>query len=77
VIGSEGPGMSDIFSSEILTFPPENVQRMTEIIRRAWDDSALRRTTAQAGRRFALQAGAEPELYQRIIEEVALRFPAI
>lgn len=74
VIGSEGPGMSDIFTSEILTFPPENAQRMAETIRRAWDDSDLRQSTAEAGRRFALQAGAEPELYQRIIDEVALRF---
>jgi glycosyltransferase involved in cell wall biosynthesis len=82
VIGSEGPGMSDIFTSEVLTFPPEDSQRMAEAIRRAWDDSALRRATAAAGRQFALQAGAEPELYQRIIDEVtgwdevALRFPA-
>ncbi len=47
---------------------------MAEMIRRAWDDSDLRRATAAAGRRFALQAGAEPELYQRIIDEIALRF---
>lgn len=76
VIGSEGPGMSDIFTSEVLTFPPEDPQRLAETIRRAWDDCALRRATAAAGRRFALQAGAEPELYQRIIDEVVLRFPS-
>ena len=75
VIGSEGPGMSDLFTSEVLTFPPEDPQRMAETIRRAWEDSALRRTTAAAGRRFALQAGTEPQLYQRIIDEVAPRFP--
>jgi glycosyltransferase involved in cell wall biosynthesis len=74
VIGSEGPGMSDIFTSEILTFPPENQRRMAETIRKAWDDPALRRATAAAGRRFALQAGAEPQLYQRIIDEIDLRF---
>jgi glycosyltransferase involved in cell wall biosynthesis len=76
VIGSEGPGMSDIFTSQVLTFPPEDPQRLAETIRRAWDDSGLRRATAAAGRQFALQSGAEPELYQRIIEEVALRFPS-
>lgn len=70
VIGSEGPGMSDIFTSEVLTFPPEDPRRMAEAIRRAWEDSALRRATAAAGRRFALQAGGEPQLYQRIIDEV-------
>jgi glycosyltransferase involved in cell wall biosynthesis len=75
VLGSEGPGMSDIFTSEILTFPPEDPQRLAATIRRAWDDSALRRATAAAGLRYALQAGAEPQLYQRIIDEVALRFP--
>jgi len=62
--------MSDIFTSEILTFPPEDAQRMTETIRRAWDDSALRRATAAAGRQFALKAGTEQELYQRVIDEV-------
>jgi glycosyltransferase involved in cell wall biosynthesis len=71
VIGSAGPGMSDIFTSEILIFPPEDARRMAETIRRAWDDSALRRATAAIGRQYALQAGGEPELYQRIIDEVA------
>ncbi len=70
VIGSAGPGMSDIFTSEILLFPPEDARRMAETIRRAWDDSALRRSTAAVGRQYALQAGGEPELYQRIIDEV-------
>lgn len=70
VIGSAGPGMSDIFTSEILIFPPEDAKRMAETIRRAWDDSALRRATAAAGRQYALQAGGEPELYQRIIDEI-------
>jgi len=70
VIGSEGPGMSDIFTSEILTFPPEDAQRNDRTIRRAWDDSALRRATAAAGRQFALKAGTEQELYQRVIDEV-------
>jgi glycosyltransferase involved in cell wall biosynthesis len=75
VVGSEGPGMSDIFESEILTFPPEDPQRLAETIRRAWDDSALRRATGAAGLRFAREAGAEPQLYQRIIDEIAGRFP--
>jgi glycosyltransferase involved in cell wall biosynthesis len=73
VIGSDGPGMSDIFTSEILIFPPEDPQRMAETIRRAWEDSDLRRATAAAGRQFALHAGAEPQLYQRIIDEIAIR----
>lgn len=70
VIGSEGPGMSDIFESEALTFPPEDPEALAAVIRRAWEDDALRCATAEAGRRYALAAGAEPELYQRIIDQI-------
>ncbi len=71
VIGSEGPGMSDIFNGEILTFPAENPEALAAVIRRAWEDDALREKTAAAGRLYAIAAGAEPELYQRIIDDVA------
>lgn len=51
--------MSDIFTSGVLTFPPEDPQRLAETIRRDRDDSASRRIMAAAGLRFALQAAAE------------------
>jgi glycosyltransferase involved in cell wall biosynthesis len=70
VIGSEGPGMSDIFESEALTFPPEDSEALAAAIRRVWENDGLRRATAAAGRRYALAAGAEPELYQRILDQV-------
>jgi glycosyltransferase involved in cell wall biosynthesis len=71
VIGSEGPGMSDVFGSEVLTFPPENPEALATVVRRAWEDEALSRATAEAGRQYALNVGAEEELYQRLIDDVA------
>jgi len=72
VIGSAGPGMTDIFTAgQILAVPPEDPVALAEKIRRAWEDQALRDSTAAAGHAYALQAGGEPELYQRIIDQVA------
>jgi glycosyltransferase involved in cell wall biosynthesis len=70
VIGSEGPGMSDIFGREIIAVPPEDPAALAVAIRRAWEDDSLRLRTAQAGRAYALQAGGEQELYQRIIDVI-------
>ena len=72
VIGSEGPGMSDIFSGKALFVPAEDPLALAEMIRRAWDDDALRRSTANAGREYALGLGGEPELFQRIIDQAVL-----
>jgi len=69
VIGSDGPGMTDVFSEEILSFEPENPAALAAVIRRAWEDEALRRKTAEAGLRYALSLGGEPDLYQRILDE--------
>jgi glycosyltransferase involved in cell wall biosynthesis len=71
VIGSEGPGMTDVFTAgEVLTVVPENPEALAAMIRRAWEDRALRESTAAAGYAYALQAGGEAELYQRIIDQV-------
>lgn len=70
VIASEGPGISDVFSEEVLTAPPEDPLALAEIIARAWKDDDLRAKTAAAGYRYALGLGGEPELYQRIIDQV-------
>ena len=71
VIGSEGPGMSDIFTDEVLMAPPEDSAALARVIKRAWEDDRLRRGTAAAGLSYAREAGGEPELYQRIIDQVA------
>jgi glycosyltransferase involved in cell wall biosynthesis len=71
VIGSEGPGMTDIFTrGEILAVPPEDPVALREMIRRAWEYQALRDSTAAAGHAYALEAGGERELYQRIIDQL-------
>lgn len=70
VIGSQGPGMSDIFTDEVLTCPPEDPEALAGIIRRAWEDGELRNRTAESGYRYARALGGEPELYQRIIDNV-------
>jgi glycosyltransferase involved in cell wall biosynthesis len=72
VIGSEGPGMTDIFTQgEILAVPPEDPAALAEMIGRAWEDQVLRETTAAAGHAYALAAGGERELYQRLIDRLA------
>jgi glycosyltransferase involved in cell wall biosynthesis len=71
VVGSAGPGMTDIFDKEIVSFPPEEPGALADAIRRVWENDELRLATAAAGRRFALAAGAEPELYKRVIGAVA------
>lgn len=70
VIGTEGPGTSDIFKGEILTAPPENASALASVIRLAWENDELRRRTAEAGQRYARALGGESELYQRIIDDI-------
>jgi glycosyltransferase involved in cell wall biosynthesis len=68
VIGTEGPGMSDVFENEIIAVPPEDPAALAAAIKRAWEDNELRLRTGHAGRLYAEKAGGEPELYQRIID---------
>lgn len=72
VIGTEGPGMSDVFEDEIVAVPPEDPAALAAAIRRVWEDNALRLRTGHAGRLYAEKAGGEPELYQRIIDLTVL-----
>jgi glycosyltransferase involved in cell wall biosynthesis len=68
VIGSEGPGMLDVFTGgEVLAVPAENGAALAGIIQQAWEDDALRLRTAEAGFAFASKAGREHDLYQRIL----------
>jgi len=68
VILSEGPGASDVLEDQALLVPREDPQALAAMIRRAWEDDALRRTTAERGYRYALALGGEQELYQRMLE---------
>ena len=70
VIGTQGPGMSDLFQDEALIVPPDDPKALAAMIRRAWEDDDLRRRTALAGQKYAISQGGEPELYQRIIDDI-------
>lgn len=72
VIGTEGPGMSDIFDNELLLAPPENSGALAELICRAWEDAELRQRTAAHGQRLAKSLGGEQELYYRIINAIVI-----
>jgi glycosyltransferase involved in cell wall biosynthesis len=68
VIVSEGPGCSDVLSNQALFVPPEAPQALADMIQRVWLNEDLREATAQAGYRYAVELGGEPELRQRILE---------
>jgi glycosyltransferase involved in cell wall biosynthesis len=70
VIGTEGPGMSDIFEKEMLFVPAEDPEKLAQVIRQAWEDAGLRQRTAEAGQKLAKSLGGEQELCQRIIDAV-------
>lgn len=74
VIGSAGPGMTDIFTDEIIAVPPEDPATLAEAIRTAWTDDALRERTAAAGLRTAKALGGEADLVQRLIDRIAAQF---
>ncbi len=68
VIVSTGPGSSDVLTDEALMVPPEDAGALADMIRRAWDDNALRLKIAEAGRTYAEACGGEPELFQRVLD---------
>jgi glycosyltransferase involved in cell wall biosynthesis len=71
VIGTEGPGFSDIFSNgEVITVPPGDPVALAHAIRRVWEDEQLRKETALRGYRYVCKAGSRDDLYQRIIDQV-------
>ena len=72
VVGSKGPGMSDIFEQEIIAVPPEDPSALAAAIQGAWEDNDLRLRTAHAGLQYALRIGGESDLYQRIIDQSVL-----
>ena len=70
-IGSIVPGISDAFSDELLTVPPEDPAALAAAIDRAWRDDELRERTAATGYRYARRLGGTPD---RILDEVARHF---
>lgn len=69
VVGTEGPGFSDVFKNgELLCVPPESPDALATAIRQVWEDDALRERIATAGQAYARQAGGEQDLYRRVVE---------
>jgi glycosyltransferase involved in cell wall biosynthesis len=66
VVISEGPGASDLLTDQAILVPPHDVRALKAAILRAWEDEALRRATADAGRSYARSLGDESQLLQRI-----------
>jgi glycosyltransferase involved in cell wall biosynthesis len=71
VIASAGPGVTELFDRELLTVPPEDPEALASAIRNAWEDTDLRRRTAQAGWEHARRCGSEQDFYGRVINAVA------
>jgi glycosyltransferase involved in cell wall biosynthesis len=69
VIVTSGPGASDLLTEQALLVPPHDVAALKEAIGRAWEDNALRQRIAEAGRKYAVSLGGEPELLQRIFRQ--------
>ena len=72
VIGTEGPGMGDVFGTAVLTVPPEDPIALAALIQKAWEEKDVRASTAAVGRAYALSLGEKADLYQRIIDQVAM-----
>jgi glycosyltransferase involved in cell wall biosynthesis len=70
VVISAGPGVSDLLEQEAVMVPPEDPAALAEAIARVWEDHDLRARTAEAGHRYALSLGGEPELRRRILEAI-------
>jgi len=49
--------------------PPHDVAALKDAICRAWEDDALRKRTAEAGRKYAVSLGGEAELLQRVYQQ--------
>jgi glycosyltransferase involved in cell wall biosynthesis len=76
VVISEGPGASDLLTDQAVLVPPHDVQALRAAVLRVWEDEALRRATANAGRAYAHTLGDESKLLQRIFtQSVAAALP--
>lgn len=66
VIVTEGPGVSDVLSEEVLSVPPKHPDALRAAITRLWYDDTLCSQLSVKGRLYAESLGGEVELYERI-----------
>ena len=50
--------------------PPEDPPALAAMIRRAWEDDALRKSTAARGCQYATSLGGEQDLYRNILNHL-------
>lgn len=67
VIITAGPATKNILTDEAIIVPPGDPAALTDAVRRAWEDAALRETTAAAGRRYAEHLGGVARFVADII----------
>lgn len=70
VIASAGPGVSDIFSDELVVVPPEDPAALARALERVWLDHRYRQAVAARGHALARNWGGEVDLYQRVVDRV-------
>lgn len=67
VIVTEGLATRGMLADEAIIVTPRDPGAMADAISRVWNDDALRRKTAEAGRRYAERCGGESRLLEDIV----------
>lgn len=67
VIISEGPQTRGLLKDEAVIVPPSDPEALADAIRRSWEDDNFRRTTADAGRRYAELCAGESRMLHDIV----------
>ena len=71
IIGTEGPGFSDVFENhEVLCVPPKDPVSLAQAIQDLWENDDRRESMAARGFEYAVSAGGEQDLFQRLIDRV-------
>jgi glycosyltransferase involved in cell wall biosynthesis len=70
VIATAGPGVTDVFTDQILSVPAEDAGALRRMIEKAWEDDELRLRTGQAGLEYARRCGSEQDFYGRVINAI-------
>ena len=67
VIISEGPQTRGLLKDEAIIVPPGDPGALAQAIRRCWEDDNLRKSTADAGRRYAELCAGEARMISDIV----------
>ena len=67
VVISEGPGVGDLLTNEVVIVPPEDTAALAQQIALLWDDHTHRREIAARGQKYAELVGGDDRLYGDIV----------